>query len=177
MLKSLICGSNSVGRVRPCQGRCRGFESRLPLQNIKQFARENPIYRRGSQVVRQRSAKPLFVGSIPTRASIPNALEVHISHCKSICYELCFALRHEAALVDSGMNRSSSEQFGADEWSHYGPKESSVSTVIHNRPKPSSDFRCHADCASAYATGPRTSSTTARLHMGSGSLSPRPLSI
>src|ERR1035437_60301 len=24
-------GSNSVGRVRPCQGRCRGFESRLPL--------------------------------------------------------------------------------------------------------------------------------------------------
>jgi hypothetical protein len=25
--------------------------------------------RRGSQVVRQRSAKPLFVGSIPTRAS------------------------------------------------------------------------------------------------------------
>src|SRR5579864_8724550 len=25
-------GSNSAGRVRPCQGRCRGFESRLPLQ-------------------------------------------------------------------------------------------------------------------------------------------------
>ena len=73
MLKSLICGSNSVGRVRPCQGRCRGFESRLPLQNIQQFARENPIYRRGSQVVRQRSAKPLFVGSIPTRASKESA--------------------------------------------------------------------------------------------------------
>ena len=27
-------GSNSAGRVRPCQGRCRGFESRLPLQYI-----------------------------------------------------------------------------------------------------------------------------------------------
>src|SRR5690349_10335192 len=27
-------GSNSAGRVRPCQGRCRGFESRLPLQFI-----------------------------------------------------------------------------------------------------------------------------------------------
>src|SRR6266481_277148 len=26
-------GSNSVGRVRPCQGRCRGFESRLPLHS------------------------------------------------------------------------------------------------------------------------------------------------
>ena len=25
-------GSNSVGRVRPCQGRCRRFESGLPLQ-------------------------------------------------------------------------------------------------------------------------------------------------
>src|ERR1700758_3740488 len=29
-------GSNSAGRVRPCQGRCRGFESRLPLQSLKQ---------------------------------------------------------------------------------------------------------------------------------------------
>ena len=25
------CGSNSAGRVRPCQGRCRRFESGLPL--------------------------------------------------------------------------------------------------------------------------------------------------
>lgn len=28
----LLCNSSSVGRVRPCQGRCRGFESRLLLQ-------------------------------------------------------------------------------------------------------------------------------------------------
>src|ERR1035441_9660118 len=27
-----LSGSNSVGRVRPCQGRCRRFESGLPLQ-------------------------------------------------------------------------------------------------------------------------------------------------
>ena len=27
--------SNSVGRVRPCQGRCRRFEPGLPLQNLK----------------------------------------------------------------------------------------------------------------------------------------------
>src|SRR5579883_402949 len=30
-------GSNSAGRVRPCQGRCRGFESRLPLQFFFSF--------------------------------------------------------------------------------------------------------------------------------------------
>ena len=29
-----MSGSNSAGRVRPCQGRCRGFESRLPLHRI-----------------------------------------------------------------------------------------------------------------------------------------------
>ena len=27
-----ICGSSSVGRALPCQGSCRGFESRFPLQ-------------------------------------------------------------------------------------------------------------------------------------------------
>src|ERR1700676_1981991 len=33
-MKFLTGGSNSAGRVRPCQGRCRGFESRLPLHSI-----------------------------------------------------------------------------------------------------------------------------------------------
>jgi hypothetical protein len=33
------------------------------------FCEENPFNWRGSQVVRQRSAKPLFGGSIPPRAS------------------------------------------------------------------------------------------------------------
>ena len=28
---NLICGSGSVGRAPPCQGGCRGSESRLPL--------------------------------------------------------------------------------------------------------------------------------------------------
>src|ERR1700735_2317586 len=31
-------GSNSAGRVRPCQGRCRRFESGLPLQIPNRFA-------------------------------------------------------------------------------------------------------------------------------------------
>ena len=42
------------GRALPCQGKCRGFESRLPLHKW---------YHR--QAVRQRSAKPLFPGSNP----------------------------------------------------------------------------------------------------------------
>ena len=29
------CESSSVGRARPCQGRGRGFESRLSLENKK----------------------------------------------------------------------------------------------------------------------------------------------
>src|SRR5258707_8504236 len=35
-------GSNSVGRVRPCQGRCRRFESGLPLHFFALFGR--PIW-------------------------------------------------------------------------------------------------------------------------------------
>ena len=36
--RNIKSGSSSVGRARPCQGRGRGFESRLPL-------RLNPGYR------------------------------------------------------------------------------------------------------------------------------------
>ena len=32
--RKFICGNSSVGRARPCQGRGREFESRLPLQCI-----------------------------------------------------------------------------------------------------------------------------------------------
>jgi hypothetical protein len=28
------CGNSSVGRASPCQGECRGFESRFPLEVI-----------------------------------------------------------------------------------------------------------------------------------------------
>ena len=55
-----VAGSSPVSR------------SRLPE------AQACPFRRRGSQVVRQRSAKPLFVGSIPTRASIPQVLELTV---------------------------------------------------------------------------------------------------
>ena len=55
-----ICGSSSVGRAPPCQGGGRESESRLPL------------FWYHSQVVRQRSAKPLFPGPNPGGTSKEN---------------------------------------------------------------------------------------------------------
>ena len=67
--KYAFCGFSSFGRARPCQGRGGGFEPRNPLHlkttKIKSdFCRFllNSIWRH-SQVVRQRSAKPLFPSS------------------------------------------------------------------------------------------------------------------
>ena len=54
-----ICGFSSSGRAPPCQGGGSEFEPRNPLQ-----------LRRHSQVVRQRSAKPLFPSSSLGVASI-----------------------------------------------------------------------------------------------------------
>ena len=53
------------GRASPCQGECRGFESRLPLQK---FFRTVFLWRY-SQVVRPGSAKPSSPGSNPGGAS------------------------------------------------------------------------------------------------------------
>ena len=80
-------GNSSVGRAPPCQGEGREFESRFPLQMTKRggpgnlgppynmcrrssFMRRNSLPGRHSQVVRRRSAKPLFTGSTPVAASI-----------------------------------------------------------------------------------------------------------
>ena len=46
----LICGSGSVGRALPCQGKCREFESRLPLhvkRPIGRFFVTSDIYHFG----------------------------------------------------------------------------------------------------------------------------------
>ncbi len=53
------------GRASPCQGECRGFESRLPLQKFFRTV----FLRRYSQVVRPGSAKPSSPGSNPGGAS------------------------------------------------------------------------------------------------------------
>ena len=62
----ILRGNSSVGRAQPCQGWCRGFESRFPLksrQSRDYFLAALP------SGPRRRSAKPLFVGSNPTAAS------------------------------------------------------------------------------------------------------------
>src|SRR5262249_78675 len=65
------------GRVRPCQGRSRGFESRFPLHS---FARRVtspdppfPFQGRRRQEVRQRSAKP--PPPVQIRAAPPKSFE------------------------------------------------------------------------------------------------------
>ena len=66
LAKVEVAGSTPVSRSitllvvapRPCEGLCS-----------QGSVRRAPNSRRGTQVVRERSAKPLCVGSIPTRAS------------------------------------------------------------------------------------------------------------
>jgi hypothetical protein len=43
----------------------------IPIVNLVEAVRQNAWQRRRSQVVRRRSAKPLYVGSIPAAASRP----------------------------------------------------------------------------------------------------------
>ena len=57
------------GRASACQGECRGFESRFPLQHLHCLYFITLVERRYSQVVRPRSAKPLSPGSNPGGAS------------------------------------------------------------------------------------------------------------
>ena len=78
------------GRAPPCQGGCRGFESRFPLQRyFRTFifygktARAAVTLRRYSQVVRQGSAKPSLPGSNPGGAS--NLTESPFSGGKRDC--------------------------------------------------------------------------------------------
>ena len=53
-----VAGSTPVSRSK--------FSEEEPRSREGSF---HPAIRRGTQVVRERSAKPLYVGSIPTRAS------------------------------------------------------------------------------------------------------------
>ncbi len=65
-----IRGINSIGRVSPCHGESREFESRIPLHNQTAGDPSGCLsIRHHSQAVRQRSAKPLCTGSNPVGAS------------------------------------------------------------------------------------------------------------
>ena len=66
LAKARVASSNLVSRSIPPSGASRiGYGG---LERSKENRAALP--RRGTQVVRERSAKPLCVGSIPTRASI-----------------------------------------------------------------------------------------------------------
>ncbi len=67
-------GSSSVGRAPPCQGGCREFEPRLPLQCIESGFLGSDFFCSNTaggvaKWLRRRSAKPLFIGSSPIAAS------------------------------------------------------------------------------------------------------------
>ena len=72
------------GRALPCQGKCREFESRLPLHF---FLKKYMWCHR--QVVRQRSAKPLFTSSNLVGASI--SWTTLLLHEKCRCGEMADA--------------------------------------------------------------------------------------
>src|ERR1700730_16323996 len=58
------------GRALPCQGRCRGFESRLPLQNflkLKCLVQRAPF-----------ACSSLHVGSGPLRARLPRSADCFV---------------------------------------------------------------------------------------------------
>ena len=59
LAKVEVAGSNPVSRSRNI----------VPTPVVEQGFFQHASFRRGTQVVRERSAKPLYVGSIPTRAS------------------------------------------------------------------------------------------------------------
>ena len=61
--KRTFCESSSAGRARPCQGRGRGFESRLSLQLYIIF------YARVAQLVEHDLAKVGVAGSNPVSRS------------------------------------------------------------------------------------------------------------
>jgi hypothetical protein len=66
LAKARVASSNLVSRSRPPSGASRAGYGGLGAQTQEQKA---ALPRRGTQVVRERSAKPLCAGSIPARAS------------------------------------------------------------------------------------------------------------
>ena len=56
------CASGSVGGVRPCQGRGRGFESRLALFKALDFSRAFLFYRK-VRPIRQKTSGELLSAS------------------------------------------------------------------------------------------------------------------
>ena len=72
LAKARVASSNLVSRSKPPSGAIRvGYGGWERSRNLKAA-----LPRRGTQVVRERSAKPLCAGSIPARAS--NTFKVNL---------------------------------------------------------------------------------------------------
>ena len=83
LAKVEVAGSNPVSRSRKLPFVPRNGEGFVFLASVSDAVKYHQFkVRRGTQVVRERSAKPLCVGSIPTRASNPFN-NLHISLVKS----------------------------------------------------------------------------------------------
>ncbi len=65
LAKARVASSNLVSRSKPPSGARPGWLRRIGTLSENEAA----LPRRGTQVVRERSAKPLCAGSIPARAS------------------------------------------------------------------------------------------------------------
>ncbi len=69
LAKARVASSNLVSRSKPPSGNSRvGYGG---TERPQSFFVKAALPRRGTQVVRERSAKPLCAGSIPARASKP----------------------------------------------------------------------------------------------------------
>ena len=66
LAKARVASSNLVSRSIPPSG-----ARRVGYGGLDQIEQKAALPRRGTQVVRERSAKPLCAGSIPARASNP----------------------------------------------------------------------------------------------------------
>ncbi len=64
LAKARVASSNLVSRSIPPSG-----ASRVGYGGLERLNNQAALPRRGTQVVRERSAKPLCAGSIPARAS------------------------------------------------------------------------------------------------------------
>jgi hypothetical protein len=86
LAKARVASSNLVSRSIPPSGARRVGYGGMERQALKEAA----LPRRGTQVVRERSAKPLCVGSIPTRASnLFNNLDSISSGVEERCWGNC----------------------------------------------------------------------------------------
>ena len=90
-----VCASGSVGGARPCQGRGRGFESRLALQKKMRVGWKTNSY----FFVSTSAHEPMqtCMGSESTLRSGPRRTEVHWTSCapsraKFVCLQFCTQL-------------------------------------------------------------------------------------